>query len=169
MQPLTFRTALFRSSLFAILFAFASGCASLDQPPEAELRRKKASKQRIFFAPVDTVWTVAHKVLKYSIATENQDSGIIETEYVKAVDGWLPPNVKKPPSAGIRYKIVMILAKGKTDGREATRVTIEKRIEMLQDFFSEPDVLESDGLEEAAIFYRIERELIIEEALRKAG
>lgn len=139
----------------------------MNSSPEARTPHKKASMQRIFFAPVDTVWAVAHKVVKYAIATENQDSGLIETEYVKGVDGWLPPNVKKAPSAGLRYKIVMILAKGKTDGREATRVTLEKRIEMQPDFFAEPELVESDGLEESVIFYRMERELLIEEGLKK--
>lgn len=153
------------------LLAFlVSGCALIDKPPETGQRLiKKSSQQRIFFAPFDQVWRSAHTVLKYTIATENPDTGVIETEFIKGVDGWLPPDRVKPPNTGLRYKIVLIMAKGKTDGRESTRITIEKRVEVLRDFFSEPENFESDGLEETVIFYRIERELLVAEALKKAG
>jgi hypothetical protein len=47
------------------------------------------------------------------------------------------------------------------------KVTLTKKIEVKRDFFSEPKPLETDGLEEMVLFYRIERELIIEEAIKK--
>lgn len=164
------RTARWISKIaLGLLVAAGSGCVIVDKPTDSIDPIKKASQQKIFFAPFDTVWRAAHTVLKYTIATENPDTGIIETEYIKGVDGWLSPEQKKAPSAGMRYRIIMILAKGKTDGRESTRVTIEKRIEVLRDFFSEAATLESDGLEESVLFYRLERELVINEALKKAG
>lgn len=172
MPPLTSRTARWISSLLGafLVLCINTGCVSTERTAEAtEGRLKPASKQRIYFASFDAVWRAAHTVLKYTIATENPDTGIIETEYIKGVDGWLGPDQRKSPSAGLRYRIIMILAKGKTDGRDSTRVTIEKRIEVLRDFFSEPDIVESDGLEESVIFYRMERELVINEALKRAG
>lgn len=93
----------------------------------------------------------------------------METEYIKGLDGWLAPGEQRSPSSGIRYKLAITFAKGKADGRESTRVTIDKKMEILRDFFSEPESLESDGLEEKIIFYRIERELIISEALKRAN
>ncbi|MGZ3782626.1 MAG: hypothetical protein ACXVCY_18425 [Pseudobdellovibrionaceae bacterium] len=143
------------------------GCSLFDKKPSAHSRMEQINKQKIFFAPYDTVWRAAHAVIKYPIAQENQDSGIIETEYIKGIDGWLPPNEQRPPSSGIRYKLHLIFAKGSTEGRESTRVTIEKKMEILRDFFSEPELIESNGLEEKIIFYRIERELVINEALKK--
>lgn len=145
------------------------GCSLFDKKPSAHQRMGQINKQKVFFASYDNVWRAAHAVLKYPIAQENQDTGIIETEYIKGIDGWIPPNEQRPPSSGIRYKLTMIFAKGKTEGRESTRVTIEKRMEILRDFFSEPEPVETDGLEEKIIFYRIERELIVNEALKKAG
>jgi hypothetical protein len=145
------------------------GCSLFDKKPSAHARMTKISKQKVFFAPYDSVWRAAHNVLKYPIAQENQDNGIIETEYIKGLDGWLAPGEQRSPSSGIRYKLTMTFAKGKTDGRESTRVTLDKRMEILRDFFSEPESMESDGLEERIIFYRIERELIISEALKKAN
>ncbi|HWU42584.1 MAG TPA: hypothetical protein VN132_04065 [Bdellovibrio sp.] len=127
------------------------------------------NKQKVFFASYDSVWRAAHSVIKYPIVQENQDTGIIETEYIKGVDGWLPPGTTRPPSSGIRYKLTFTFAKGTADGRESTRVTIDKKMENLRDFFSDPEQLESDGLEEKILFYRIERELVIMEALKKAS
>lgn len=145
------------------------GCSLFDKKPSAHARMGQISKQKVFFATYDQVWRAAHAVLKYPIAQENQDTGVIETEYIKGIDGWLPPNEQRPPSSGIRYKLTMTFAKGKTEGRESVRVTIDKRMEILRDFFSEPESMESDGLEEKIIFYRIERELIINDALKKAN
>lgn len=143
------------------------GCSLFDRKPSAHARMGQINKQKVFFAPYDTVWRAAHSVVKYPIAQENQDTGIIETEYIKGLDGWLPPNEQRPPSSGIRYKLTLIFAKGTTEGRESTRVTIDKKMEILRDFFSEPEPMETDGLEEKIIFYRIERELIINEVLKK--
>lgn len=147
-----------------------SACSLFDkQPDPPELLIKKSSQQRVYFANYDLVWKAAHTVVRYPIAAENQDTGVLETEYIKAADGWIPPNEKKNPSSGQRYKIIMTFAKGRIDGRESTRVTIEKRVEKQRDFFSEAEQLPSDGLEEKIIFYRIERELVIGEALKKAA
>lgn len=159
-----------KSSLLIILSISGcalSGCSLFDKRPSAHSRMAQINKQKVFFASYDKVWRAAHATLKYPIAHENQDTGVIETDYIKGLDGWLPPNLKRPPSSGIRYKLILSFAKGKADGRESTRVTIDKKMEILRDFFSEPEMMESDGLEEKMLFYRIERELIINETLEK--
>lgn len=165
------RILLWTSSFVLICFViFGSGCSLFDRQPDPENTILKQSvHQKVYFAGYDSVWRAAHTSIKYPIATENQDTGYLETEYIKGVDGFLPPEVTKSPSAGIRYKLIFSFAKGKTEGRESTRVTIEKKIERLRDFFSEADGVASDGLEEKVLFYRIEREIVIAEALRKAG
>lgn len=127
------------------------------------------NKQKIYFATYDSVWRAAHRVIKYPIFQENQDTGIIETEFIKSMDGWLPPDQQPAPSSGVRYKLIITFARGKTDGRESTRVSIDKKMEILRDFFSEPETIETDGLEEKILFYRIERELIIDETLKRAN
>lgn len=151
-------------------FIFFSGCALFERQPESPDRIiQNSSKQKIFYANYDNVWRAAHSVIKYTIAVENQDFGILETEYIKGVDGWLPPDQSKPQFSGSRYKLNLIFARGKSDGRDSTRLTIEKKIEVLKDFISEPQSIPSDGLEEEVIFYRIGRELIIQDALKKAA
>lgn len=145
------------------------GCSLFDKKPSAHVRMNQITKQKVFFASYDSVWRAAHNVVKYPIAQENQDNGVMETEYIKGLDGWLAPGEQRSPSSGIRYKLTLTFAKGTSGGRESTRVTVDKRMEILRDFFSEPEPMESDGLEEKIIFYRIERELIIAEALKKAN
>jgi len=147
-----------------------SGCSLLEKQPESiDQIIQKASNQKIFFANYDIVWKSAHTAIKYTIASENQDFGVIETDYVKSVDGWLPPDKTKPEYKSARYKLTFTFAKGKTDGRESTRITIEKKIEVFKDFISETQIIPSDGLEEMALFYRIEREIIIGQALKRAA
>ena len=94
---------------------------------------------------------------------------MIETDFVKAVDGWLPPYKNKPDLPGSRYKLIFTLAKGKTSGRESTRVSIEKKIEVFKNIIADTQTVSSDGQEERIIFYRMEREIIIAQALKKAG
>ncbi|OFZ31314.1 MAG: hypothetical protein A2622_01620 [Bdellovibrionales bacterium RIFCSPHIGHO2_01_FULL_40_29] len=159
-----------KSLILPFLMLIISGCGLFEKQLEsADKIIQKASKQKIFFAPYDLVWKAAHHSIKYTIASENQDFGVIETDYIKAVDGWLPPNKTKPDYKSARYKLIFTFAKGKIDGRDSTRVTIDKKIEIFRDFISEKQVISSDGLEELALFYRIEREIIIEQALKKAS
>lgn len=157
-----------RSILAAIGVSILVGCTTLKEgitPPQELV--KKQSRQKIFLSDYDDVWRAAHTALKYPISNENQDTGVIETDFIKAQDGFIPPE-SKVPSSGLRYKIFMYFAKGRTQGRESVRVTVDKRIEKLRDFFSDAESLSSDGLEEKLLFYRIERELLIMKGLKKA-
>lgn len=163
-------TSLMRQLIFSLIVISFSGCGLFNARTEtADKIIERASKQKIFFAPYDVVWKAAHSAIRYTIANENQDFGVIETDYIKTVDGWIPPFEKKPNHASGRYKLILNFAKGKTNGRDSTRVTIDKKIEVFKDFISETQNITSNGLEEQTIFYRIEREIIIDSALKKAS
>jgi len=143
------------------------GCDSAPlKPKERTLDPHLSVSQRVFFAPFDKVWQAAHAAIQYTTASENQDAGIIETDYIKASDGFQGIEGDAPRPQGLRYKLIFNFIRGRTDNRESTRITIEKKMEVLKDFFSDPIPYPSDGLEERTIFYRIERELIISETLR---
>lgn len=158
------------SRLLLVLSLFNSGCALFDRQPDRSSAPKKAAIQKAFLVPYDRVWTAALKALKYQLVVNNSETGVIESDFIKGDAFWkLPDQGDKPISAGLRYKIVLVLTKGKIDGKPSTRVTIEKKMEVLRDFFSDAETLESDQLEEKTILYRIERELLIEDAIRKAG
>lgn len=147
---------------------FISGCADKPIIPRKSVIAQ-ASQQRVYYFPYDSVWRATQLALKYPIAVNNMDNGIIETDNIRAIDGFQSPTSEKDPSSGISYKITLTLSKGRYDGRDAVRVNIRKKTERRRDFFAEAEDIESDGLEEQVIFYRIERELIVEDALKKSA
>lgn len=155
------------SSLLLFCFLFTA-CADKPIIPHKSVIAQ-ASQQRVYYYPYDSVWRATQLALKYPIAVNNMDNGVIETDNVRAIDGFQSPIADKDPSSGIQYKITITLAKGRYDGREAVRLNIRKKIERRRDFFSDAEELDSDGLEEQVLFYRIERELIIEDALKRAA
>lgn len=170
-QPIFRMRPVNTSKLVAILFfGFVGfGCSVFEkQPDSADKILEKASQQRIYFAPYDLVWKAAHMSLKYTIASENQDFGVIETDYIKSVDGWISPDQTSPQYRNARYKLYFTFAKS-PEGKEATRLTIDKKIEVFRDFISAPQIVASNGLEEMALFYRIEREIYLNRLLKKAS
>lgn len=156
--------------LLCLLFAFLplTGCMTSD-PLHAEYHPKKMIHDKVFYQSYDRVWRAAQLALKYPIAVNNMDHGTLETEFVKNEDGFFLPGVEVQPSAGLRSKIVINMVRGKTESRDSVRVVVQKIVQKQRDFFSEPETLKSDGFEEMVLFYRIERELIIDEALKKAA
>lgn len=156
-----------------LLITMIAGLVACDTLPTHDNRVQKAlenaSQQRIYFAPYEAVWRAAQVALKYPIAMNNMDNGILETDWVRALEGFMPPGKSKMPSAGMRYRIQLALVKGRLNGRESVKITIRKMIQKQSDFFADPDNIETDSLEEKVILYRIERELIIYEALKKVN
>ena len=155
--------------LLCLCFLAATGCALGDKPVPTGRGMRKLMGQKVYYTPFDNVWRAAQVALKYPISINNMDNGVLETDFIKADDGFQPPTGNKAISSGVRYKISMILSKGRIEGREGVRVSIRKVIEKKRDFFADPESLNSDGLEEMILFYRIERELAVDEALRKAA
>ena len=158
-----------RAIFSLVLLILMASCTSKAPEPANKRREARVQTQKIFFFSYDNVWRAAQLALKYPIAVNNMDHGVLETDYVKADDGFIAPVEEKTPSSGIRYKITLTLSKGKVDGRDSVRVNINKTIEKKRDFFSEAELMPTDGLEERVLFYRMERELIIDEALKKAA
>lgn len=128
---------------------------------------EKSVYSRVYFTNYESVWRAAQLALKYPIAINNMDNGLLETDWIRALEGFNPPGASKVPSSGIRYKISINMVKGRVNGRESVRVNLRKNLERQRDFFSDPEPLLSDGLEEQVILYRIERELVIQDALRR--
>ncbi len=157
-----------RALLFISTWLLLS-CAAAPVPNASQKSKTKLSNLKVFYASYDNVWRAAQLALKYPVSVNNMDNGILETDFIKADDGFVSPEEIKVLSSGIRYKITMILARGKVDARDSVRVTINKVIEKKRDFFADPEILSSDGLEEKVLFYRMERELTIDEALKRAA
>lgn len=123
--------------------------------------------QQEYIASYEAVWRAAQISVRYPISLNNMDTGQLETDWIRALEGFVPPDQKKAPSSGMRYKIVLTLVRGKKLGRPSVRVTLRKIVERQRDFFAEPESIMTDGLEEKVVLYRMERELIIQEALKR--
>lgn len=159
--------------LWITSFLFLTSCGLLELQEDKVNKRRSAvlPPARVFQYSYDSVWRSTLSVLKYSITDQNQETGHIETDYIKPADGgWTRPDGSSNVSAGIRYKIAISLVRVRTEnGKTGVKVTVDKKLERIKDFFSDPESLDSDHLEEKAILYRLERELVIEEALKKAN
>lgn len=158
-----------RVSLALLLLVTLTACESFQKETRINSAIEKSVFTRVYFASYESVWRAAQLALKYPISVNNMDNGVLETDWVRALEGFGPPGSAKIPSSGIRYKISLNMVKGRSERRESIRVTLRKNMERQRDFFSDPEVMVTDGLEETVILYRIERELIIQDALRKVA
>lgn len=140
-----------------------------DKKRQKEMIEKYRPHEKTFTAEPDSVWKAAQKALKYPIAVDNIDQGILETDWIRGEDGFVAAHEKKELSEGMRSKITLRILKGKRNQRTVTRVTVTKKIERQRDFFDDGQSLDSDGWEEKIILYRIERELAIDLALTKGA
>ena len=165
----TIRLNVFEFVLPLLLISTIIGCASTPEISErSKVKISKVSNQQVFYKPYEQIWRAAQLTLRYPLSVNNIDAGIIETDPIKLTEGFIAPGKETPISTGIQYKIVLTFVKGSSDSKDAVRVTVNKIIERKRDFFSDPESLVSDGLEEQIILYRMGRELAIAEAIKKA-
>ena len=104
---------------------------------------------------------------KYPIQVSDMDKGILETNVIKGHHIWRPPHDMRRWGSGLRCKLKVQIIKGEINGRTAIKVSIHKELTLKRDFFSDVESIPSDGLEEASILYRIDRELQIDKALER--
>jgi hypothetical protein len=152
---------------FLLVSSFFFSCTT--KTLESERILQKDGRSQVFFQTYDNVWRAVQLSLKYPIAINNIDQGVIETEQIDGLAGFMLPNQKPKKLEGVRYKIVIRVINGEKANRPSSQVIVRKVLLKNKDFFSEPVALESDGYEEAAILYRVNRELVVDEALKAAA
>jgi hypothetical protein len=125
-------------------------------------------KSKSFYGSFANVWKAALiTVGKYPLKSYDEDAGVIETDFIRGETVWLPPYKDHYVTGGYRYKINIRLIKAHYGGQNVVQAVVLKQPEIQKDFFTNSEKAVSDGLEEMAILYRIERELAIEQALKK--
>ena len=130
---------------------------------------KIGPRVQVFNASYDEVWRGLQKALaKYPIQLNNIDLGRIETDFIKVNQVWQSPAQEPERYPNARYQLSVRVVKGKTKNKDSIRVSILKNKTIEPDFFSSQKVLPSDGLEENALLYRLEREIKIERSLKRA-
>lgn len=111
---------------------------------------------------------IGQSLVKYPLRIHNLEAGVIETDFVTGKNRFQPAHQPSSFSSGYRYRLIVHIVKGTLDEQAAYNVQIVKKIEILRDFFSDPEPIPSDGLEEQALLYRIERELAIRDLVKKS-
>jgi hypothetical protein len=170
MRERTFRPS-FHFALHAgvgFVLCFLTACSTPSTTPNS-LKESAEPQERILGESYDDVWRAVQLAMgNYPIKVNNQDAGVLETEVIRGDSAWVSPGQKRPQTGGFRYRIIVRVIKGRTErNMPAAQVTILKMAELQRDFFSAYERIPSDGLEELALMYRIEREISIEKALRK--
>lgn len=146
---------------------FLVGCSSIDKKPD---QLPTPPFERVYNFNYNNVWRAAQLALgDYPLRLNDQDLGILETETVRSYEGFKPPHTRTKYSPGTMYRINIKVIKGVKAGEPAVKVIVYKNLKRYRDFFSAAESLKSDGLEEAKILYRIERELVIERAINRFG
>ncbi len=124
---------------------------------------------KVFIDSYEKVWRAVQLSLrKYPVRTNSMESGILETDFVKGDKLFSDPNDPKN-KMGLRYKITVRAVKGKIDGKSAIRITVVKNAEGQPDFFSGYQPVNTNGLEEQTVMYRIGRFLEIDKIQLKAS
>lgn len=141
-------------------FLFLGACATNE-----EIKTEKTDYSRVFRAPYETVWRATQQaLLNYPMNINNMDTGQLQTLYITGKHRYKAPHKKrKPYPSGYQYRLNINIVKGKN----ASKVVISKNVRLQKDFFSDPDELGTDGFEEKALLYRIRREILIENMLKK--
>lgn len=154
------------------LLASLTYTACVTTPPStvAKNNRPDTTYSRVYFGTFEEVeLALKQTMIRYPQRIDNTEAGIFETDFIKGDARFQPPHTKTVYSSGYRYRILVRLVRGKTDGKPSIKVQLNKRIEVANDFFSDPKELASDGLEEEQILYRIGRELQIAKAIARAS
>ncbi|MBX3023069.1 MAG: hypothetical protein KF799_15440 [Bdellovibrionales bacterium] len=126
-------------------------------------------REKVYQANYEDVWKAVNLVLQpYPLRVSNMDQGILETDVLRPGRVWILPFKTESQGAGETYKLTVRVIKGSKGGDSATKVTILKDRQLQSDFFSDPKPMASNGLEEKALLYRVEREIQVDRALIRA-
>lgn len=150
--------------LLSTSVAVLSGCTTAYKLP---IREGEVPSQ-VFVASKEDVWQAAHvALLKYRLRVDNVEAGVIETESMTEPPGYSPPMKLNSSAPGRKYFLELRFVQGVYRGRASFRVSVLKKIEENLNIIDGSRVVPSDGWEEQALLYRIERELNVFRGLKK--
>jgi len=126
-------------------------------------------REQVYYATFEEVWRAVNLVLQpYPLRVSNMDQGALESDTIRGYRVFVPVYKNENAQSSETYRLIARVIKGSLEGRPATKVTLLKEAQAQADFFSDPKSLNSDGLEEKVLLYRIGREILIERAIAKA-
>lgn len=154
--------------LIAISAFLITSCASYEK--FHQMSQQLEIPSRVYQSDYTKTWQAVLQVMRrYDLAVQNQQSGVIRTRWI---DNTLELNFADSFGASdsvraARFKLVINVVKGFRGDREVSRVSVYKRQMVERDFLQGWQVVNSDGIQEETILYRIERLLAIEERLEQ--
>ena len=121
-----------------------------------------------FPSSFEDVWQATHvAMIKYRLQVDNQETGLVMSELSADSPAYQPPFPINSQKVGRKSQIEVRLIRGQIGARPSTKVIVQKRIEQQSTIVDDSQTIVSDGWEERAILYRIERELTIFRALQR--
>ena len=133
-----------------LFFIFCTSCITTSE--------RSLTSTGVFQAPYSLVWQSALLTLKnYPIQTTDQEAGEIITKAIRGYQVWTPPPkmIKNPRNR--HYTLKILLSRGIVQGDSAIKVQIIKEEFINKDFIQQSIPVQSNGLEEEIILYRIGR------------
>ena len=125
---------------------------------------------QVFMADFTQTWQSVLQVMqKYDLALQDQASGVIKTRWI---DNTSQLNFEdsfggKNSVKAAKFKLVINVVKGFRGRREVTQVTLFKRQMVEKDFLQGWKVIRTDGILEKTILYRVERNILIDNKLKR--
>ncbi len=157
-----------RRVLFLSFLLFFGSCASYKQFQYITEEFEIPSKT--FKTTFDETWTALRTIMKnYELEQIAMESGYIKTRWI---DNTMELNFtdsfsKSDTVKSAKFKIIVNVVKGYRSSREVTKVSIFKRQMIEPDFLQGWKVLQSDGILEKTILYRLSRLLAIDKRLKE--
>jgi hypothetical protein len=124
----------------------------------------------VFPFDFNQTWLGVLQVMKsYDLELQDQESGVIKTRWI---DNTLELNFadsfgSSDAIKAAKFKVLLNVVKGFRGNREVSKVTVFRRQLVEQDFLQGWRVVNSDGILEKTILYRIKRNLEIAGRLKK--
>lgn len=161
----------FSPALGVMLLIFACGLAGCQSAYlESVGGDPNQTHTRIFPSQYPMVWSAVLEVFKTTpLETVNRESGVIETQWVdNTIEKNLLESAGTPtPYVKARYKFKIRLSEGYYEGRPSVRVHLTKTQQVLRDVLEGFRSIDTDGIQERTIMYRLGQVIAIQKKLSK--
>lgn len=145
---------------------FLTSCASYDK--FREVTEEFKVPQEDYNSDFNQTWLAVIQVMKsYDIEEQNQEAGFIKTRWIdNTVEVNFADSFGNDDSVkSARVRLVVAVTRGYKLGREVSKVTIQKRQLVENDFLQGFKEISTDGILEQTILYRIERVVAIDKKI----
>jgi hypothetical protein len=123
----------------------------------------------IYNADYNQAWQAVLQVMKkFDLALKNQESGVIRTHWIENTselnfsDSFGSSDAVK----SAKFKITVNVVRGYRTTREVSKITIQKRQLIEQDFLQGWKEIPSDGIQERTLLYRVKKYIDIDNQLK---